>query len=255
MANEQNVIQNPLSVSCSVNQIRLEADKLSDIRRGALASVPVVIGYLALSVAYGILARKSGLGLLETVALSALVYAGACQFIAVGMIAAGADPAAIIVTTLLVNLRHILYSASLAPYMQRFKCSHLAVLAFSITDESFALASSSLPQKPESLAYLAGLQLAPYLAWNAGSLLGALVGVWIGGIQQFGLDFALPAMFIALLMGQINDRLLVVTAIVAGLLSLLIALFVKGSWNVILAALITATLGMGWQKWRLSSGS
>jgi len=228
--------------------------RLQDFRQGVIVSTPVVVGYLPIGIAYGILARQAGFSLFQAVSLSLFVYAGAAQFIAVSMIAAGANSITIIATIGLVNLRHVLYSASVAPFLQKIGISRLLVLAFGLTDEAFSLESLVLAQGAKTPSYIFGLQLAPYLAWNAGSLLGGLLGGWLRGIQALGLDFALPAMFIALLVPLIKNRQTVITAIVSGCLSLVFGLFLKGSWNIILATLFAATLGMGLSKWGTSSG-
>jgi 4-azaleucine resistance transporter AzlC len=233
---------------------RLRA-QLEDFRQGVVVSTPVMVGYLPIGIAYGILARQAGFSLFQAVSLSIFVYAGSSQFIAVSMIAAGASAVTIIATIGLVNLRHVLYSASVAPFLQKIGISRLFVLAFGLTDEAFSVESVVLAQKPRTPSYIFGLQLAPYLAWNAGSLLGGLLGGWLSGIQELGLDFALPAMFIALLIPMIKNRETVITAVVAGCLSLALSLFLKGSWNIILATLFATTLGMELSKWRTSSGS
>ncbi len=222
--------------------------RLDDFRQGVVTSTPIVVGYLPIAIAYGILARQAGFSLFQAVSLSFFVYAGSAQFIAISMIAAGANPITIIATIGLVNLRHVLYSASVAPFLQKTGISRLLVLAFGLTDEAFSIESVVLAQETKTPSYIFGLQLAPYLAWNAGSLLGGLLGGWLRGIQALGLDFALPAMFIALLIPMIKTRETVITAIAAGFLSLALSLFLKGSWNVILATLVAATLGMGLSK-------
>jgi 4-azaleucine resistance transporter AzlC len=229
--------------------------RLDDFRQGVVASTPIVVGYLPIAIAYGILARQAGFSLFQTASLSLFVYAGSAQFIAVSMIAAGASPVTIIFTIGLVNLRHVLYSASVAPFLQKIGVSRLLVLAFGLTDEAFILESVVLPQGVKTPSYIFGLQLAPYLAWNAGSLLGGMIGGWLSGIQALGLDFALPAMFIALLIPMIKSREMVFTAVVAGFLSLVLGLYLKGSWNVVVATLVAATLGMGVSRCRPSSGS
>ena len=228
--------------------------RLEDFRQGVVASTPIVVGYLPIGIAYGILARQAGFSLFQAVSLSLFVYAGAAQFIAVSMISAGANPASIITTIGLVNLRHLLYSASVAPFLQKIGISRLLVLAFGLTDEAFAVESVVLAQEVKTPSYIFGLQLAPYLAWNTGSLLGGLLGGWLSGIQALGLDFALPAMFIALLIPLIKTREMLITAIVSGFLSVILSLYLKGSWNVVLATLVAATLGMGLSRCRHSSG-
>jgi 4-azaleucine resistance transporter AzlC len=229
--------------------------RLGDFWGGAVASIPLVLGYLPTAIAYGVLAREAGFSLVQIVSLSFFVYAGASQFVAISMIPAGANPIAIITTVGLVNLRHLLYSASVAPFLRGVSASRLSVLAFGLTDEVFIVESAALSREAKTPDFIFGLHLFPYLTWSAGSLAGGLLGGWLTGIQALGLDFALPAMFIALLISQVKNRAMVVTAILSGALSLVFSLFLEGSWGIILATLIAATLGMGCSKWRLSSGS
>ncbi|MBO8129134.1 MAG: AzlC family ABC transporter permease [Peptococcaceae bacterium] len=231
-----------------------EVKPAQEFKLGALQAVPIMMGYFALSVAYGVLARDAGLSILETVAMSVLVYAGAAQFIAVGMFAAAMSPWAIIATTFLVNLRHLLMSTSLAPYFQRLRLSTLALLGTGITDETFALNSAELAKKRYHYFFTYGTNLASYSAWCTGSLVGAVCGSAIPGLDKLPLDFALPAMFISLLVMQLTDRLLIITAVLAGTLSLLFAMLLEGNWNIILATVLAATIAAGWEKWRKNSG-
>ena len=107
---------------------------------GAGKALPVVLGYLPLGFAYGALASLAGISLPYIVLMSLLVFAGSGQFIAVNMYAAGAGSLSIIATVFLVNLRHLLMSASLSPYLQKFPRQSLPLVAFGLTDENYALA-------------------------------------------------------------------------------------------------------------------
>lgn len=103
------------------------------------AALPIVFGYVPIGLAFGALARQIGLSLWQIGLMSALVYAGSSQFIAVSLLGAGAGLLTIIVTTFLVNLRHLLMSSALSPYLPRLNGHFLALLAFGVTDETFAL--------------------------------------------------------------------------------------------------------------------
>ncbi|MGE5553469.1 MAG: AzlC family ABC transporter permease [Betaproteobacteria bacterium] len=219
--------------------------RTSPVLFGLRASAPILLGYAPVGVAYGVLAHQAGLTLVETVALSFFVYAGSAQFIAVAMWQAGAGRLAIILTTLLVNLRHFLMSAALSPYLERYSKRWLAYFGGQLTDESFALHSTRLRQGDPSYsgAALLAVNQAAHLAWTVSSAAGYLVGTALGDPQRLGLDFALPAMFIALLFMQIRGRLDVVVALFAGGLSLGLPFLIPGRWNVLLAAAIAAAVG------------
>src|SRR5690606_37310621 len=157
--------------------------------------------------AYGVLAAQAGLSPWEAGAMSLLVYAGASQFIAVGMLAADAGLAAVAATTFLVNLRHLLMSAALSPYFHRVRRPLLTVLSFFVTDESFAVSSTVFAERGRGDAgWFAGLAVTAYGSWLAASVAGALAGGAVDIPAAFGLDFALTGMFIGLLDGGRGGR-------------------------------------------------
>lgn len=210
---------------------------------------PVVMGYLPIGFAYGVLAINAGLTALETVAMSVIVYAGSAQLMAVSLFAAGINPFSIIVTTFIVNLRHLLMSASLSPYMQRWSKGQVAAFCVELTDESFGVHSLRFERGETAAPLTLGINLTCQLAWVAGTLLGALAGGLIQDVKPFALDYALPAMFIALLVLQLKNKLHLVVAVVGGLLSLAIWLGGVTQWNVIIATILAATLGAGVETW------
>lgn len=212
---------------------------------GLRTSFPVVLGYTPIGVAYGVLAHQAGLTLWETVALSFFVYAGSSQFIAVALWQAGAGFLAIVCTTFLVNLRHFLMSAALSPHLGRYSKRWLTYFGGQLTDETFAVHSTRLRQGDPEYAGkpLLVVNQAAHLGWSVSSAVGYLVGTALGDPQRLGLDFALPAMFIALLFMQFQRKLdLLVAALAAGL-SLGLPFLLPGRWNVLLAAVLAATAG------------
>ncbi len=213
-------------------------------RAGCRAALPVVLGYLPIAVAFGILARQAGLPPLMTVLMSVMVFAGSSQFIGVSMIAGGASCGVIIMTTFLVNLRHLLMSASLSPYYQKFAVKWLPVLAFGLTDETFAVISTVFRQQPRDEGFILGLQLTSYLSWVTGSLLGAVLGGSLTAASALGLEYVLYAMFIFLLVIQLTDSKMVLVALFAGFAALLGAKLLPGHWFIILATILGASLGV-----------
>jgi 4-azaleucine resistance transporter AzlC len=228
----------------------MEESKTLTTRIQALApALPVVMGYLPIGFAYGVLAINAGLTPFETIAMSVVVYAGSAQLMAVSLFQAGINPFSIIATTFIVNLRHLLFSASLAPYLERWQKSQVAAFCYELTDESFGVHSLRFERGESAAPQSLAINLTCQLAWVAGTVLGALAGGLITDVKPFALDYALPAMFIALLILQIKNKLHLVVALTGGLLSMLLWLGHVTQWNVILATLLAATLGAGVETW------
>ncbi len=213
---------------------------------GTVRAVPIILGYLPIGVAFGVLASTAGLSTYTAAAMSLFVFAGSSQLIAVGLIDAGAGILAITLTTFLVNLRHMLMSAYLAPHLGHLKPWQQAFFSYEITDESFALHSARFREnKVPPLVELFALNHSAHLAWIAGTLLGA----WVGGrlafdTAAFGIDFALPAMFIALLIMQVENYKHAAVAVLAALLGIILYLSGMDQLYIILATIIAATAGL-----------
>jgi 4-azaleucine resistance transporter AzlC len=215
--------------------------------RSALAdlapAVPVVLGYLPIGFAYGVLASNAGLTTLQTVLMSVIVFAGSSQLIAVGLIAQGINPFSIIATTFIVNLRHLLMSASLSPFMRKWRNIEVTGFCFELTDETFGVHSLRFERGETAAGTTMSINVVCQAAWVAGSLLGALAGSLIEDVRPFALDYALPAMFIALLVLQLRGRLFVWVALLSGAASMAIWGAGLTQWNVILATIVGATVG------------
>jgi len=220
----------------------------------ALASIlrqvlPIVLGYAPVGFAYGVLAQKSGLSDLNTLLMSVLVYAGSAQLIAVGLFAAAANPLAIVVTTFVVNLRHLLMSAALAPYLGTWSRTRLALFAGQLTDETFALHAGRFARGETGPAETFGINVIAQSAWVGSTALGLAASTLITDVRPIGLDYALPAMFIGLLLGQLKSRLHVLVAVSAGAMSTILMLAGLGQSHVLAATVIAATLGLGAHAW------
>ena len=218
--------------------------------KGVSRAMPIVLGYVPIGLAYGVLAQKAGLSALNTLLMSLLVYAGSAQLIAVGLFAGGASVLSVVLTTFVVNLRHLLFAAAVAPFLKHWRKIDLAVFAYELTDETFAVhsahfASAGVPGRAEVLA----TNVTAQVSWVFGTLLGVLLGGVIADVRPLGLDYALPAMFIALLVLQIQDRVQVAMALLAGALSVGFLLAGLEQWNVIVATVIIATVGVMVERW------
>ena len=225
-----------------------------DSQEGYLAGVrdagPVILGYTAIGLAFGVVARTAGITVCEVALMSLVLYAGSAQFVLVGLIAAGMPASAIVATIFLVNVRHVLYSAAVSPYLQHLKPWQNAFIGAELTDETFAVASARLGRgpAPERAGWFFGLNNASHLTWLVCTTAGAIAGSAITDIRALGFDFALGAMFAALLVLQIAGRQTRLPAVVAAsagaLVALTGALVGPGSWAIIAATIIAATLGM-----------
>ena len=216
---------------------------------GAVRAVPIILGYMPIGLAFGVLASTAGLSIYSAAAMSVFVFAGSAQLIAVGLIDTGAGIAAITMTVFLVNLRHLLMSAYLAPHLRYLKPWQQALFSYEITDESFAVHSTYFrrtgrPPKAELFA----LNHSAHLAWIAGTILGAWLGVRLTfDTELYGIDYALPAMFIALLIMQIEHYRHAVIAVISAGLGLVFFLAGMNQLYIILATVIAATIGAFWK--------
>ena len=208
------------------------------------ATTTVVPSILAYGAVWGGLARQTGLSLGEIVAMCLLASAGTAQFVALPMLAAGAPAALLVVTTYIVNLRHYLMAASLAPRFAGLSRFRLALVAHGVTDESYALSQARFARHPARPAYFVGCAAATYLAWYLGAFAGALLGGWIPDPRRFGLDFVLPAVFIAILARELRARWQWVVAAAAAAIAVGVAWGVGGTWHIAIAGLGASLLGI-----------
>jgi 4-azaleucine resistance transporter AzlC len=215
----------------------------SEFKRGIKAALPIVFGYLPVGMAFGVLARQAGLNPIEAGSMSLIVYAGASQFIAVEMISKGVPWFTIVLTTFFINLRHLLMSSTLSLYFNRNSLRTLGLLSAQLTDESFAVAMADPSKISNRPRYLLALQMTSQLAWISGSVAGALFGSFIKS-SAYGIPFALPALFICLLVFQLKTKIHFWVMGLAGVFSLLLKEMLPGNWYMVTAALIASIAGL-----------
>lgn len=201
--------------------------------QGLVASLALVPSVVAYGSVFGGLAVQAGLRPLEVLAMSVLVFAGASQFVAVPMIAAGASPVAVVVTTYVVNMRHYLMAATLAPSFRRFRRGWLALVAHVLNDESFAVAVAR-SQPPDPWVYV-GSAAAIAAAFLGGVLIGTRLGGLVRDPAAWGLDFAFPAVFLSLAALQLRRWTDVATAVASAAVAVAVSVAVPGNWHVVVA--------------------
>ena len=216
---------------------------------GAQKALPIVFGYIPIGFAYGVLAQKAGISTFNTILMSVVVFAGSSQLIAVEFFALGLSASSILLTTFIVNLRHMLMSAALSPYLRNWKKRELVAFAHELTDETFALHAARMSAGKVSKIETFAINLTAQVSWILGTALGVIIGQQISEIEPFALDYALPAMFMALLVIQVKGRKDVVVGVLSGLLSVGLLLLGFEQWHVIIATVIAAILGVGMEKW------
>lgn len=198
--------------------------RLQQFLYGCRDSIPMIVGILPFGLIYGALASLAGLSLGQALGMSLLVYAGSAQFIAISLLTLGSGMVVILLTTLVVNLRHVLYSAALQPYVGKLSQRWRVPLAFGLTDETFAVVQRRYLARgmtDHGQWYHAGVALALYLSWVSSSLVGALFGQSVPNLAGWGLDFAMLATFIGIVVPALRNQPQIASALVAGAVALL----------------------------------
>jgi 4-azaleucine resistance transporter AzlC len=200
---------------------------------GVRACLPILLGVAPFGMIYGVLALQAGLAPLAAQGMSSVVFAGSAQFIMVQLFAVGAPVSVMVLTTFVVNLRHALYSASVAPYVQHLPRRWKLLLAYLLTDEAYAVAImryAALTPRPSSrkkeqgaLArddhwHFLGGGLALWTTWQLSTAVGVFLGAQVP--ESWSLDFTLALTFIALVVPALKDRPSVAAALSAGLTAL-----------------------------------
>ncbi len=189
----------------------------SEFLAGVRAEAPILLGVAPFGMIYGALAVAAGLPRDAAQAMSAIVFAGSAQFIATQLFATGTPPVVILLTTLVVNLRHMLYSASVAPYLQKLSLRHKALLAYLLTDEAYVVAITRFQDGDAGAGkhwFLLGAGLALWSTWQVSTAAGIFLGSQVP--PTWSLDFTLPLTFIALLIPTVADRPALAAALAAG---------------------------------------
>ena len=210
---------------------------------GVRAEFPLLIGVFPFGMIYGALALNARLSPLASQMMSSMVFAGSAQFITAKLVSDAAPALVIILTIAVVNLRHMLYSASLAPYLKNLSLKWKVLLSYLLTDEAYApsiLKYEETGITPFSHWFLLGAGFSLWSTWQVSTALGIFLGAAIP--ENWPLDFALPLTFIAMVVPALKNRPMIASAVSAGLVALL-AYSLPFKLGLILAALTGIAVG------------
>jgi len=215
---------------------------------GLRQSLTIVIGYAPVAVTFGILATQFGLTFWEAGLMSFFVFAGASQFIAIEMIHQGATVWMICLTTLILNIRHMLMSLSVVPFFPKRTLSWSLALAQGLTDETFVLNTRVLKDvvgEENRRRVMLGINLGAFASWVVFTLLGGVIGKWLP-VQFSGFQFALLALFIILTVTSLTKKN-AMTYLLAALLAIVFKLLIPGKIYLILSVVMAAGIGAWWR--------
>ncbi len=220
------------------------ASLLKGVREGLVSGFPVVVCYFPVAVAFGLLSKNTGVSFIDTTLFSLIVFAGASQFMALDLIKSGAAMGNIVLATFLLNLRHMMMSASLSVKMREIKKHWLIFIAFGVTDETFSV--TSLSDKKLKVPYLLTFHSVSHAAWVLGTVTGYLAGSILPISVQNSLGVGLYAMFAALLVPEIRKSLpVLLLSILSGLIYAVITWsgIIPSSWSLVTAIVAASFIG------------
>lgn len=216
--------------------------RMSQFKMGVYDGLSIALGYMPVALAFGLLAKSTGLSFIEAALMSILVYAGAAQYVALNLIALGTGGFAIILTTFLINIRHLLLTASLTEKVEKASRRTKALYAFWVTDETFSVAATK--EGIVATSYMFGLGIIAYMSWVSSTAIGYAVGASLPEELQQSMGFALYAMFIGLLVPSFKkQRKIIVLACIAAILNSIFTFLLPpqfGGWAIVAATLISA---------------
>jgi len=223
------------------------ADKFLE---GIKAVTPLTLGVASFAIAYGLLARKAGLSLFSLTLMSLSVFAGAAQFLTISMLISGTPFILILFTTFVVNSRYLLMSASLGSYTRKWGTGWQILLSFLLSDESYALTISYFMKNEPNKYYQLGVSLGLYIKWAIFTLIGGLLGSFLGGPQTWGLDFALPATFIVIILPMITTWRHVTVCLATAVFSTIGLVFLPTKWYIPFATVLGTIVGGVLEFWK-----
>lgn len=230
----------------------MTSTRFTSLAAGARDTLPMIVGAAPFGMIFGTLVAAGPLAAWQGQLMSMSVYAGSSQFIAVGLVAGHASLLVIWLTTLIVNLRHMLYGATLLPHVAHLPARWRWTLGFLMTDETFAVMNGYYRTHADARHghwYFLGSGLAMYGNWQLWTLIGLLFGAVFPQLQSLGLDFAMVATFIAIVVPQLNRVPHLAAAIAAGAFAVLLK-DLPYKLGLMTAVLIGVAVGMALLRWR-----
>lgn len=223
--------------------MKISSQSISSFTSGLWDALPITASYILFGAIFGMMALQAGLTSWESIAMSIFVYTGAAQFSAVSMIAEQAGFWAILITTCLLNTRHLLMGLSISPYYQCFSPAKVSALAFFLTDEQYAITLNRFRHEESRVSYIFGVSISLYLSWITGTWLGTVAGQWIPDPASLGLGFSFTAMFLALAYYQLVSVARVVTFLFCGALAVLCTILLPDGLHLLVAGVVAFLIG------------
>jgi 4-azaleucine resistance transporter AzlC len=215
-------------------------------RRLLMEALGIAVSAVGFGFVYGLSARQAGFSPIEAVAMSTIVFAGAAQFAAVGYVASGLPWPGVVLLTALLNARHLLYSAALAPWLRNVPFWRRAIMAHLLTDEAFALSVGHFRRvgRTDGRGYWIAAIASTFIPWNLATLAGALLGAQIPDPARFGIDIIFPAAMIGLAVGLVTGRRELVAAIVGAGIGVVVALLSSPSIGIVVGGIVGPAVGL-----------
>ena len=204
---------------------------------GARRVLPIALSVCAYGLVFGVLAQQARLSLLEVLLMSGLVFAGSAQLIVLSLWAMPLPIAAILLTTLIVNLRNLLLGAAISPWFSRLPPLKAYTSIFFLADENWALTMGEFAQGKRNAAFLLGSGLVLYVAWVGSTVVGRTLGDVVHDPARFGLDFAFTAVFLSLLVGLWKGKADLIAWVAAAIVAVAAAHVLPGKWYILLGGL------------------
>jgi 4-azaleucine resistance transporter AzlC len=217
--------------------------------RGFKLGFPIFLGYVPAGMAFGLLAVTIGFSVVQAVTCSATALAGAGQFIALDTMRQDGAVAAVLAATTVVNLRYLLFGSTISPYLRGYRLPSQSAIAFTLTDETFAINIADHREGYASAASMIGVGAIAWTGWVLGTFIGAAGAGFIADPDKWGVGFAMPAMFTALFIALAENRRHVVVGLLAAIIIVLLPLLksagleIGPSWYIIIASMTAATIG------------
>jgi len=206
-----------------MSSVSISQQRRAEFVAGAKATIPLIVGAIPFGIIFGTLAEPSGLSALGALAMSLFVFAGSGQFIALGLLAAGAALPIIVATTFVVNLRHLLYAANLVPKVRHLPQRWRVMMAFGLTDETFAAVSNRYMGNDDVTHahwFYLGSIVAMYSNWQLCTALGVGLGELFPDMTNWGLDFAMSVTFIGMVVPYLRNTPMWAAVIVSGAMAM-----------------------------------
>ena len=216
---------------------------LSEMLRGAKASIPIVLGFIPVGIAFAIMASEAGFKPSEAIFMSAFVFAGASEMMAVGMYKQQATVLMIVLATFMMNLRHVIMSTCVFEKTERVGVFKRLFLGFFVTDESFAVTTSEKGKC--TFPFFASLGVVHYLAWVVGTVIGSYAAFLLPQSISVSLGISLYAMFIGLIVPGIKRNLpLLLLVCGTAVVNTVLSMFIDPSYSLIISTLAGAIVGV-----------